>query len=526
MINEIIGRLGKENLERIAVENHVAIKNAVYVLLDVGMQYKIMTAEEFSKNQEYKEIDYFSQIINTNKSVDKKKKITSNNKYTFFCRHLDRLTDEIIDQYFASTDPNGENKVFAEWVKENYSNFEKDKMDYLKIFYLKDIEDCISDGKSYFLENSVSKSPNKAPDGYGIGIFYTANLKKPYIGRKSLKYPDGDLVDKETAYDHLCVYNILKEFLRSGKQIIYVTNDIHGYSIFSDVPPKMMDAIILVIGFDNRGNVRIYDYEHIPMYTPELRDSKHTNGVILENYIRIPNEELSNVKYNDEIADRNKLEKLFNSYFFDGKLIPSYISDVKTDDQYIRENISKYQSVYFDYFWKNSNHQIIKAIDNSTLDIIKGNAFDRNISKAQRQFNLRWSVLEYLDGRNTGNMFDTAYMTLRYHINLDKYEEWDFSDDNEYNIAVGAAVRYLLDLDKAVLSNEYYLKGILSAKNTAMIKKKILVLYQKVNYKMLHVDGGRIQQILSHIMEEDRFKVNKEMILAGYVAELLIYEQK
>ena len=72
MINEIIGRLGKENLERIAVENHVAIKNAVYVLLDVGMQYKIMTAEEFSKNQEYKEIDYFSQIINTNKSVDKK----------------------------------------------------------------------------------------------------------------------------------------------------------------------------------------------------------------------------------------------------------------------------------------------------------------------------------------------------------------------------------------------------------------------------------------------------------------------
>lgn len=139
---------------------------------------------------------------------------------------------------------------------------------------------------------------------------------------------------------------------------------------------------------------------------------------------------------------------------------------------------------------------------------------------------MRWSVLEYLDGRNTGNMFDTAYMTLRYHINLDKYEEWDFSDDNEYNIAVGAAVRYLLDLDKAVLGNEYYLKGILSAKNTAMIKKKILVLYQKVNYKMLHVDGGRIQQILSHIMEEDRFNVNKEMILAGYVAESLIYEQK
>ena len=205
-------------------------------------------------------------------------------------------------------------------------------------------------------------------------------------------------------------------------------------------------------------------------------------------------------------------------------MIPSYISDVKADDQYIRENISKYQSVYFDYFWKNSNHQIIKPIDNSTLDIIKGNAFDRNISKTQRQFNLRWSVLEYLDGRNTGNMFDTAYMTLRYHINLDKYEEWDFSDDNEYNIAVGAAVRYLLDLDKAVLGNEYYLKGILSAKNTAMIKKKILVLYQKVNYKMLHVDGGRIQQILSHIMEEDRFKVNKEMILAGYVVESLIYE--
>ena len=232
MINEIIERLGKENLEKIAVKNHVVIKNAVYVLLDEDMRYKIMTAEEFSKNQKRKEIDYFSQIINTNKSVDKKKKITSNNKYTFFCRHLDRLTDEIIDQYFASTDPNGENKIFAAWVKENYSNFEKDKMDYLKIFYLKDIEDCISDGKSYLLENSVSKSPNKAPDGYGIGIFYTANLKKPYIGRKSLKYPDGDLINKETAYDHLCIYNILKGLLRHDKQIIYVTKDIYNNIVY------------------------------------------------------------------------------------------------------------------------------------------------------------------------------------------------------------------------------------------------------------------------------------------------------
>lgn len=526
MIDEIIERLGKENIEKIAVENHVAIKNAVYVLLDENMQYKVMTAEEFSSNEKYKEIDYFSQIINTNKSVDKKKKITSNNKYTFFCRHLDRLTDEIIDQYFATTDQDGENKSFAFWVKEKYRNFEKGKMDYLKIFYLKDIEDCIKDGKSYFLENSLSKTPNNAPKGYGIGIFYTANMKKPYIGRKSLKYSDGDLVDKETAYDHLCVYNILKGFLRNSKQIIYVTNEIHGYSTFSDVPPKMMDAIILVIGFDNRGNVRIYDYEHIPMYTPDLLDSKHQNGVILENYVNIPNTELSSVKYHEEITDRRELERLINSYFFDGKLIPSYISDVKINDQYIRENIIKYKNVYFDYFWKNLKSQIVKVIDDSTLDIIKGNAFDRNTFKAQRQFNLRWSVLEYLDGRNTGSRFDIAYMTLRYHINLDKYEEWDFSNDDEYNIAVGIAVRFLTDIDKDLLNNEYYLKGMLSARNTTLVKKKNLALYKKVNYKIMHMNGGKIQKILSHIMEGDHFKIDMEMILAGYVAESLIYEQK
>jgi CRISPR-associated protein Csh1 len=521
MVDGIIEKIGKEKLEQLAVENHIVAKNAVYVILNKKLQYKILTPEKFCENEEYVKMDYYSNLISTNKTVDLKKKISSNNKYTFFCRHLDRLTEKIIDNFFEKTDPEGQNKDFVTWIKQNYNNFEKEKQDYLKIFYTKDIEDCIKDGKEYLKNRALNKTIFKAPEGMGNNIFYAANQKKPYTVRRSLKVDDG-LVDKETAYWYVCVYNLLKGIIKQGKNIVYITKgNVYTYNVFKDGPEKMMDAIVLVPGFNNRGEICIYDYEEIAKYTNDLRErGRKGNGILLENYMQIENAELSSVNYYEEITDVRKMERLFNSYFFDGNLMKAYFGDTKD------AILTKYKKAYFDYFWKNADRSIEKIIDESTIEEIKKTAMEGETFKGQRQFNLRWSTLEYLNEKQTGKHFEEAYMTLRYHINLKQYDEWEFSGKDEYNIAAGMAVRYLADLGDKMIKNEYYLKGILGAKNAAAVKKKLLEIYKKVDFKIYHVNDGRIQKMLSKIMEDERFEKDNEMILAGYVAQSLIYEKK
>ena len=103
---------------------------------------------------------------------------------------------------------------------------------------------------------------------------------------------------------------------------------------------------------------------------------------------------------------------------------------------------------------------------------------------------------------------------------------WDFISDEEYSYAVGQAVSYLLHLSKANNKTESYVNPFFNAKNSKVIKQRLLRMYTKYNYQIIHINGGRNAQLLSHVMEYEPKEIKHELIMAGFTAPSLMYEKK
>ena len=105
-------------------------------------------------------------------------------------------------------------------------------------------------------------------------------------------------------------------------------------------------------------------------------------------------------------------------------------------------------------------------------------------------------------------------------------EDWDFSSDDEFAYAVGQAVSYLLTLSKAKDKDESCINTFLDAKNAVTIKNKLMQLYKKYNYGIIHNNEGRFGKMAAAIMEYEPKIINNEIIMAGFVSSSLIYEKK
>ena len=59
------------------------------------------------------------------------------------------------------------------------------------------------------------------------------------------------------------------------------------------------------------------------------------------------------------------------------------------------------------------------------------------------------------------------------------------------------------------------------------IQTRLQQLYKKYNYDIPHYAGSRVNKLLSRVMEAktESIKLDKELILAGFTAESLIYEK-
>ena len=51
-------------------------------------------------------------------------------------------------------------------------------------------------------------------------------------------------------------------------------------------------------------------------------------------------------------------------------------------------------------------------------------------------------------------------------------------------------------------------------------------MYTKYNYQIIHINGGRNAQLLSHVMEYEPKEIKHELIMAGFTAPSLMYEKK
>ncbi|MEG0128105.1 type I-B CRISPR-associated protein Cas8b/Csh1 [Clostridium sp.] len=497
--------------------------------------------------------DYYSILISTDKPIDKKKVILSNNYLSFIVKKENlkntKLTVDIIDDYYSVLknpvnkyknnkkslqayealekklgEVNGELVSDIEkWIKDNLFKLleDNDGKNYLKVFFYYPEEDYIKEGNRYYLTNIYNKNMyNIQIDRIIYGLpnnNMSLNAKKPYLENKSRKVEVPYLIDQEEAILQKKLFDYLYNQACIYKNNIYIGEEILAYKD-GDSPNEKFDGIYLRI---KKGKeLEINDVDIVCGYNPRLNKSFE-----YKNVLGIDHEFLSD-DYGG-YSTKKGLEKIINSTFFNKMLISNYYTDVK--DINIKEPTFKYRILesrnsLFNWFYKNNKApcNLIKRLGfNLVVDSIRSGY----IIKASNQFNLYGSFKDYFEEgvsmeSNISQIKDILRKKVNTSCDLDLYIE----SDSEYFYAVGQLVNFFFSKDKSKKKNFSAINPFINSKKDNIIKSKLELLFKKYNYD---ISGKRFSSLYSMVLSyEPKMKINSDMIIAGFLNKCLIFEKE
>jgi CRISPR-associated protein Csh1 len=225
-----------------------------------------------------------------------------------------------------------------------------------------------------------------------------------------------------------------------------------------------------------------------------------------------------------------QVKDLLDMAFYEGRLKYGFDTDIKElsfHSEVVRQCFALSRETLLDWFWLGVENQVLEVMDKVTLRLIKNTIAEGSIFRAQHQFNVRWTLLNYLDEtRKVGENMSQLRKELREHINMEDGMDWEFSSDEEFSYAVGQAVSYLFSLSKAKDKDESIINSFLNTCSVKILKSKLRQLYQKYNYGIQHDSRGRFGRMAAEIMEYEPKEINSELLMAGFVSASLIYEKK
>lgn len=576
--------LQKEKGERLVLDAHIP-KDGTYRLiemqesdwcikktLDISYDKKEgkligMADSDFRLIQE---LDYSSKLVEMNKPIDPKKVIHSNNFFTLFVKKDSilnhKLTVEIIKNYYnilrnpvTKYEKKTKAKQLYEAIDEKFGKpddtiisaienyvlnhniwegIDLEKKNYIKIFFIwsdkeKTRKYYRQEGERYLIPNIYNSNDFNMQDCDEIVGLPNNNMgmnsKKPYLENKTRKVKVPYLLNQEEVLLQAKLFDYFMAEVSQGRGNIYVDNDEEepGIRAYSDIEsPDDLESGYYFRCSKEKNEVAIMQADTITEYSKEIEP------LYLKNYIEIPDKvlEKSKIGYDKAYNKLWEVKGLIDALFFQGKM--KYNFYTKASDINIQENVLKRcllqsRDAFANWFWRGDSSIIESVFDKVSLDLIKNSIRQGQTFAAQRQFNLRWSLLNYLNSeRRIGENMCDVRSKLREHINSDNNQEWVLEDDKEYAYAVGQAVSYLLFQSKANIRPEAFINPFLNAKNVKVIQNKLMQMYKKYNYRIVHNNGGRVQQLLSHLIIAEPKVIYREYIMAGFVAASLIYEKR
>lgn len=570
---------------RIIIDSHT-LKDGTYRLIEIGDDdnWRITKTLDVSFNKKSKEmdghndedyffiqeLDYYSKLLEMNKPIDPKKIIHTNNYLSIAVKKesivLNKLTPEIIKNFFGilknpivkyekkaksrelfknveeqlgPVDIDTINKIES-YVLNNdiFENIELTKKNYVKVFFVfadrdKTIEYYKKESERYLLPNLYNSNDyNFNDEGTILGLPNNnmgMNSKKPFLENKTRKVTVPYLLDQQKALLQSQFFDYLLGEVSKGKYNIYINNfqnkeDIKAYTDLEE-PEDLMSGYYLRCRKE-KNEVEIIHADNISHYTKFLEES-----FVLKNYIGISQKDIdkSTLPYGNSIDNLWQIRHLIDSIFFDGKLqfnLYSRVEDIQINDAVLKRCLLENRGILAAWFYQGEKNQIRASLDKFTMELIKNAILKDETFKAQRQFNLRWSLLSYFkDERKIGEKMEDIQEKLRKHINSKKDEKWEFDDDYEFAYAIGQLAQYFLSLNKSNSKSSAYINAFLNAKDVSLMKKKIINSYKKYDYLISPIEGGRVQQLVEHIMLYTPQVLQAEYILAGFSAMMLVYEK-
>ncbi|KAB3529800.1 type I-B CRISPR-associated protein Cas8b/Csh1 [Alkaliphilus serpentinus] len=528
-------------------QDDFTITNRIHIKLNKKTRTIDFTIDDIEFIQK---ADYLSRYLDSNKALSDKN-IHSNNYLTFFVKkenlHNGKMTNEIIEKYYATLknpfikyskpkskklylsiqekigQPDIEQieKIEA-WIKNNIFNLtDKDTKDktYLKIFFKYDLLTYQRESERYILANIYNSTDYNEVIGertYGLpNDNMGLNAKKPYLENKTRKITVPYLLSVEEVLMQKKFFDFLANLVAVSKTNIYV--DEKGIKAYTNDEIPIEDFCGYYLRVKKGKEIEIHDFDTIGLYKAIIKPLDLENVLCLEK---------SNLQYN-RIHKLSTLKNIINEIFFSKFLTTNYFTDAKDiriNDNILKRNLLLSRTALFTWFYKGSNQNAWKILNNSSLELIKGSIKNGYLLKASDQFNLRCALKKYFEGGdNMGDILIDVKNKLRRKINQNSTAT--IENDNEYNFAVGQLTSYFISLSRSKNKVHSLANPIINAKSDERIKEELKKLYKKYNYS-INTSSTRFKNLFAMVSSyEPEDKNNEDLIIAGYLHSNLIYEK-
>ncbi|MFT3983431.1 MAG: type I-B CRISPR-associated protein Cas8b/Csh1 [Lachnospiraceae bacterium] len=577
--------LEQESGERLVLDSHIP-KDGTYRLIEIDGEsfriYKTLDIRNDKKSRtiigetdpDYlyiKTLDYYSKLLEMNKPIDSSKVIHGNNYFSVAVKKESiiggKLDSGVIEAYFAilkdpllkygkraktkelyeaiETEIGKPDEKLIDIIREIvltgniWEGLDFNKKDYVKLFFVfSDRERTIlaykRENKRYLIPNIYNNNEfNEEEDGEIIGLPSNnmgMNSKKPFLENKSRKERVPHLLKQQGAMIQSKMFDYFMGEVSKGRTHLYIDNDVNrpGMLFYSNTEePQFLESGYYIRFQKEKNEVKILQADVVANYNPNMKPEFY-----LKNGIGISEEDLkkSSIYYSTACNKMWKLKGLIDDIFFERKLSYNFDTDAKDiviQDAVLKRCLLQSRSSLENWFYRNEIRQAQPMVEKFSLELIENSIRKGNQIRAQHQFNLRWSLLDYFDSnRRIIDKMEQVKNVLRTHINLPKGEDWQIESDEEFAFAVGQMVSYLLSLSKANIKSEAVINQYLNARKAMAIKKYLVTMYKKYNYQINHIGANRASQLLEHILLYEPQKLSREEMLAGFVSSNLVYEKK
>lgn len=510
-----------------------------------------------------RDLDFYSNIINTQKPIDPKKSIHSSNYYSFFFKensYEDKVNKEAIERYFlVLKNPlkkykdkrakrlylENEEKLgpvnveeaekIEKWLIENIDKkelFDIDisSKDYFKIFFVYEDEKKTKkayqrEQDRYLLTNLFNKSKyNIEIDDMTFGVS-NDNLgidgKKPYLENLSRKVKQPYLISADTAKLQNLFFSFLSSSVKRGYKKIYFNT---GNEEISFEKNKNFIGFELFL-YPEKNEAAILDYN---IYSNDFDDIEIQINQYIEEYLP------ENAKADDFSKREEKYGLVTEKKILLNKIDSVFFYNYYQRNKYNLDNLNikelNFKMIILNYgkslefaIINNKNKEVVRILDRLLDDAIKYSLTNAYNTKAITQFNYYLSLKEYYENKEENYMDFQENMKKK----LESAGEISLEDDEEILFALGQVLRKLLNYSNIGDKNLSFIRNFLDEQKTSKIienLKHLLVTYAH----NISTKDVRFNRAVSQIMvyEFEKEKTDDKWIIAGFLDESYLYGKK
>lgn len=510
-----------------------------------------------------KNLDFYSNIIDTQKPIDSKKSIHSSTYYSFFFKensYEDNINKEAIERYFLvlknplkkykdkkakSLYLENEEKLgpvnveeaekIEKWLIENINkkelfDIDENSKDYFKIFFVYEDEEKTKkayqrEQDRYLLTNLFNKNKyNIEVSGKTFGVSndnFGVDMKKPYLENLSRKVKQPYLISMDTAKLQNLFFSYLSSSVKRGNNKIYfntVNKEIDfeknknfiGFELF--LYPEKKEAAILDY------NIYSNDFDEI-----EIKINQYIEEYLPEN-AKADDFSKREEKYGLVTEKKTLLNKIDSVFFYNYYQRNKYnLENLNIKELNFKMIILNYGKSLEVAIINNKNKEVVRILDRLLEDSIKYCLINDYNTKAITQFNYYLSLKEYYEKKEENYMDFQENMKRK----LEAAGEISLDGDEEILFALGQVLRKLLNYSKINDKNLTYIRNFLGGQKTSRIIENLehlLVTYaHNVSIKDVRLNRA-VSQILVHKFENK--KAEDRWIMAGFLDESYLYGKK